>query len=75
MIEVLDHMAKLAKSMDTARFSKEAMFSSRKMSGRLLSKQEDLGSVASEAATPSFLRRKTEQGTAQFRKCPDDEAK
>ena len=75
VIDVLEHLAELAKSMDTARFRKEAMYSSRKMSGRLSSKQEDLGSVAAEAAAPSFLRRKTAQGKAQFEQRPDDEKK
>ena len=68
-------MAELAKSKDAARFRKEAMYSSRKMSSRLSSKQEDLGSVAAEAAAPSFLRRKTAQGKAQFEQRPDDEKK
>lgn len=75
VIDVLEHLAELAKSMDTARFRKEAMYSSRKMSGRLSSKQEDLGSVAAEATAPSFLRRKTAQGKSQFELRPDDEKK
>ena len=75
VIEVLANMAELAKSMDTARFRKEAMYSSRKMSGRLSSKHEALDSVVAEAAAPSFLRRKTAQGKAQFEQRPDDEKK
>ena len=75
VIEVLANMAELAKSMDTARFRKEAMYSSRKMSGRLSSKHEALDSVVSEAAAPSFLRRKTAQGKAQFEQRPNDEKK
>ena len=58
-----------------ARFRKEATYSSRRMSTRLSSKVEDPGSVADEAAAPSFVRRKTAQGKAQFEQRPDDEKK
>ena len=40
VIEVLASMAELARSMDTARFRKEALYSSRKMSSRLSAKEE-----------------------------------
>jgi len=68
-------MAELARSMDTARFRKEALYSSRKMNSRLSAKEELLAmSLADESAAPSFLRRKTAQGKAQFDK-PDDTQK
>jgi hypothetical protein len=75
VLDVLEHMAELAKSRDTARFRKEATYSSRKMSSRLSSKHEDLDSRVAEAAVPSFLRRKTAQGKAQFEQRPDDKKK
>ena len=75
VIEVLESMAELARSMDTARFRKEALYSSRKMSSRISAKDEDISmSLAEESAAPSFLRRKTAQGKAQFDK-PDDSQK
>ena len=45
------------------------------MSSRLSSKHEALDSVVAEATVPSFLRRKTAQGKAQFQQRPDDEKK
>ena len=39
VIEVLESMAELARSMDTARFRKEALYSSRKMNSRLSAKE------------------------------------
>ncbi|MBK9677144.1 MAG: hypothetical protein IPO82_18605 [Betaproteobacteria bacterium] len=75
VIDVLEHMAELAKAKDAARFRKEATYSGRRMSTRLSSKLENLGSVADEAAAPSFVRRKTAQGKAQFDKRPDDRSK
>ena len=75
MIDVLEHMAELAKARDAARFRKEATYSGRRMSTRLSSKLENLGSVADEAAAPSFVRRKTAQGKAQFDKRPEDPSK
>ena len=75
VIEVLESMAELARSMDTARFRKEALYSSRKMNSRLSEKSEAcFDSLVAEAASPSFLRRKTAQGKAQFDK-PDDSQK
>ena len=68
-------MAELARSMDTARFRKEALYSSRKMNSRLSAKEELLAmSLDEESAKASFLRRKTAQGKAQFDK-PDDTQK
>lgn len=72
VIEVLESMAALARSMDTARFRKEALYSSRKMASRISVKEESLSvSHCEEAAVPSFLRRKTAQGKAQFDKQDD----
>ena len=66
----------LAKSMDAARFKKEALYSSRKMGSRLAAKEEFLAmSLDEESAKASFLRRKTAQGKAQFRKAPDEPQK
>lgn len=66
VMEVLAEMAELAKAMDSARFRKEALYSSGKMSRRLSAKEEMLASMADEASSPSFLRRKKAQGKAQF---------
>jgi Ca-activated chloride channel family protein len=68
--DVLESMEKLAKKRDDAYFMKEAMFSKVRMSSRLSSKSE-LASLASEADSISFLRRKTAQGKAQFFKDDD----
>jgi hypothetical protein len=40
VIEVLESMAELAGSMDTARFRKEALYSARKMNSRISAKEE-----------------------------------
>ena len=72
VMAVLEDMAELAKTMDGARFRKEAMYSSRKMGSRVSAKEELLASLASESAAPSFLRRKSSQGKAQFEPRPDD---
>ena len=75
LIEVLANMAEIAKSMDAARFKKEALYSSRRMGSRLAAKEELLAmSLDEESAKASFLRRKTAQGKAQFDK-PDDSQK
>lgn len=75
VIEVLESMAELARSMDTARFRKEALYSSRKMGSRISAKEEiSFACLDAEAASVSFLRRKTAQGKAQFEK-PDDSHK
>ena len=54
----------LANSRDRHRTSKEAFYSSRKMRSRLSASQEDIRgySAAAEASSPSYLRRKSEQG-------------
>ncbi|MCM8594083.1 VWA domain-containing protein [Accumulibacter sp.] len=75
VIQVLESMVDIARSMDSARFRKEALYTSRKMDGRLSAKAELLGSLAAEAAVPSFVRRKVAQGKAQFRKQPDEPQK
>jgi len=75
VIEVLESMAELARSMDTARFRKEALYSARKMNSRLSAKEElDFACLDAEAASASFLRRKTAQGKAQFDR-PEDSQK
>jgi Ca-activated chloride channel family protein len=70
--EILAEMAELAKQMDSARFRKEALYSSGKMRSRLSAKEEMLDSLVAESASPSFLRRKKAQGKAQF---PDQDGK
>jgi Ca-activated chloride channel family protein len=72
VMAVLEDMAELAKARDGARFRKEAMYSSRKMGSRVSAKEEMLASLASESASPSFLRRKRSQGKAQFEPRPED---
>jgi Ca-activated chloride channel homolog len=67
-------MAELARAMDTARFSKEALYSSRKMSSRISAKEElNFDNLDAEASSISFLRRKTAQGKAQFDKTDDSQ--
>lgn len=72
VMEVLEGMAEIAKEMDSTRFRKEAMYSSRKMSSRVSAKEEQLMSMAAEVDVPRFLRRKVSQGKAQFDQGPDD---
>jgi Ca-activated chloride channel family protein len=69
--QVLANMVDLAHERDTARFSKEAMFSSRRMNSRLSAKEEAV-SMLQEAEAPAFLRRKAAQGKAQYRRGPED---
>lgn len=52
--------------MDIARFRKEALYSSKKMGRRLSAKEETLLNLDNQADIPSFLRRKVDQGKAQF---------
>lgn len=66
LIEVLENMVAIAETMDTARFRKEALYASKKMGRRLSAKEETLLSLDAEADIPSFLRRKVDQGKAQF---------
>lgn len=75
VMEVLDAIAELASEMDTARFRKEAMYSSRRMAARVSAKDELHFDMATEAAAPSFLRRKRAQGKAQFERRPEDDQK
>ena len=71
--DVLAEMAQIAKSKDRARFSKEGLYSSRKMGSRLSSKEEALCSLSEEASSASYLRRKHSQGKAQFENRPKDD--
>lgn len=75
VMAVLEEMAELAKAMDSARFRKEAMYSSRKMASRVSAKEEMLASMAAEMQSASYLRRKSAQGKAQFVQRPDDTQK
>ena len=75
VIQVLESMVEIAHTMDTARFRKEALYSTKRMSNRLAAKEEMLGCLDAEIAAPSFLRRKAAQGKAQFRKEPDETQK
>lgn len=55
---------------DMARFSKESLYSSRKMNSRLSAKDEAMA-MSAENDKASYLRRKKAQGKAQFDR-PDD---
>lgn len=66
VLAILGSLGDLAHEMDQARFAKEAMYSSRKMSARVVGKEEMAASLASEDAMPSYLRRKRAQGKASF---------
>lgn len=68
-------MADIARTMDAARFRKEALYASTKMGSRLSAREEMPACLALEAAAPSFLRRKAAQGKAQFRMGPDETQK
>ena len=75
MIQVLENMADIAHTMDTARFRKEALYASRKMGSRISAKEEMVACLEVEDSVPSFVRRKAVQGKAQFRKGPDEPQK
>ncbi len=60
VIEELDH---IAASGNWLRFRKEALYASKKMSGRLSAKEELLG-IGLEHTKASYLRRKSAQGKA-----------
>lgn len=64
---VLESLAELARQRDAARFGKEAVYSGRRMNTRLSAKDE-APTLSREAEAPAFLRRKSAQGKAQFRK-------
>lgn len=70
--QVLANMVDLARVQDQAGFSKEAMFSTRRMRSRLSAKEE-MTNLHMDAMAPSFLRRKSAQGKAQYRKGPDSD--
>jgi Ca-activated chloride channel family protein len=70
--EILAHMQRLAQARDSERFSKEALYSSGRLSSRLSSTHELTGSLEDELQSPSFLRRKRAQGQAQFRPTDPD---
>lgn len=69
--EILEAMTQIARQRDRARFAKEALYSGSRMGSRLSAKDEALGSLVEESASPSFLRRKRAQGKAQF---PDQDS-
>jgi Ca-activated chloride channel family protein len=68
--EVLANLERIARSRDLQRFSKESLYSTRRMNTRLSAKDEALDTL-NEVAVPSFLRRKQAQGKAQYRKGDD----
>ncbi len=70
--DMLEEFAEIAKVMDSARFRKEALYSSRKMSSRLSAKDEIPGHIVGDAEAASYLRRKRAQGKAQFEPRPED---
>jgi Ca-activated chloride channel family protein len=70
VLEVLESAEGIARERDMARFSKESLYSSRKMHSRLSAKEE-LSATSSEDAKASYLRRKRAQGKSQFDR-PDD---
>lgn len=70
VIEVLESAEEIARMHDMARFSKESLYSSRKMNSRLSAKDEVMA-MSAESDKASYLRRKKAQGKAQFDR-PDD---
>lgn len=65
VVEILESLEEIARERDMERFSKESLYSSRKMSSRLSAKDE-LMSMSAESTKASYLRRKKAQGKAQF---------
>ena len=65
VIEVLESAEEIAQMRDMARFSKESLYSSRKMHSRLSAKDEVMA-MSAESSKASYLRRKKAQGKAQF---------
>jgi Ca-activated chloride channel homolog len=65
LLDVLAELADLAQARDAARFGKEALYSSRRMTGRLSAKAESLD-LNADVAAPSYVRRKSAQGKTQF---------
>lgn len=63
--KVVEKLEELAGQADEAMFSKEAMYASRKMRRRLAGVSE---SASPSEPSPSYLRRKSEQGKGQPRK-------
>jgi Ca-activated chloride channel family protein len=70
VIEVLESAEEIAQMRDMAKFSKESLYSSRKMHSRLSAKDEVMA-MSAESDKASYLRRKKAQGKAQFDR-PDD---
>ena len=64
VMEILAGIEEIAQDRDSARFLKEAKYSSRKISSRVSGKDEVL-SLAFEAQAPTYLRRKSQQGKTQ----------
>lgn len=63
---IVETLETIAQREDVERFSKEARYSSRYLSSRVTAKDEALGFESGiEAAKPSFLRRKREQGKGE----------
>jgi uncharacterized protein HemY len=71
VIEVLESMAELAGSMDTARFRKEALYSARKMNSRISAKEESATTVRHRIGQRQLPAPQDGQGKAQFGK-PED---
>lgn len=65
VVEILESLEEIASERDMERFSKESLYSSRKMRSRLSAKDE-LMSMSAESSKASYLRRKKAQGKAQF---------
>jgi Ca-activated chloride channel family protein len=70
--QVLETLVGIARQRNVEAMAKEAMYSSSRMHSRLTPK-EDMLSMDSEADMASYLRRKTAQGRAQYRKGPEDD--
>jgi Ca-activated chloride channel homolog len=62
--KVVEKLEELARQADEAMFSKEAMYASRKMRSRLAAMSEP---ASPSEPSPSYLRRKSEQGKGQAR--------
>ena len=68
--EMTSSLEALAQQTDTMAFSKEALYSSARMTRRLSTADDDGAILALESAKASFLRRKSAQGRSQFVRRP-----
>ncbi len=70
LLALLENLQEIGQAQDTQRFSKESLYTSRKLGTRLSDKDESAYGVTEEVQRLTFLRRKLGSGTAEFDKRP-----